>query len=385
MGKATIIFAAAATMTLTTMLVGVQRSSFEANRITANYEEEVLAREIATSALSAAVSRVRRDYDNERPAQDVTPYQQGTFESFASGAAAGPVDITATGKYGKATYTIETNLSRLSSLPSTVVIDSDTVDVSMTGDDFLISGKDTRPTDEPDQIPEGSGWGTPVGGVWTRTNGVMKSFMAPLTGDLIDNVRGQEDQANVINAKIPIDLDVLYQEALTVADQTFDGDQVFSDMVFGSPSYPAVVVVHGSATLADNVEGYGLLIAEGNFTARSNARWNGLILVNGEGDVYVSHEDESLLFGGIVIRHKHGEFDGSGDDGSGDDGSGDDGSGGDDSGDDLPSGALHFNMQDKARIFYSTETLGKLAARLPSLKSVSWIVSHDQWSGKGSN
>ena len=35
-------------------------------------------------------------------------------------------------------------------------------------------------------------------------------------------------------------------------------------------------------------------------------------------------------------------------------------------------------MRDNAAIYYSTEALGKLAARLPIVKNASWIVKFDQ-------
>jgi len=42
------------------------------------------------------------------------------------------------------------------------------------------------------------------------------------------------------------------------------------------------------------------------------------------------------------------------------------------------SGTLRFVMRDNAAIYYSTEALGKLAARLPIVKNASWIVKFDQ-------
>ncbi|MFQ5571665.1 MAG: hypothetical protein ACE5G0_18445, partial [Rhodothermales bacterium] len=49
-----------------------------------------------------------------------------------------------------------------------------------------------------------------------------------------------------------------------------------------------------------------------------------------------------------------------------------------------PAGRLRFTMQNNAKIFYSSEAIGKLAARLPAVKQASWIVQFDQ-SGKNLN
>ncbi len=42
------------------------------------------------------------------------------------------------------------------------------------------------------------------------------------------------------------------------------------------------------------------------------------------------------------------------------------------------SGTLRFVMRDNAAIYYSTEAIGKLAARMPIVKNASWIVKFDQ-------
>ncbi|WP_457651835.1 hypothetical protein [Rhodocaloribacter sp.] len=340
MGKLALILSAAATLMLTSMMIGVQRSSFETTHISANYEEEVLAREIASSALNAVASKVRREYDTERPQNDVSGYMGGSFDAYASGSSAGPVVVSATGVYGDASYTVQAKLTRLSSLPSAVVVDSDTTEVNFVGSDFLITGKDTRPTSETENIPEGSGWGTPAGGVWTRTNDVMAAFTEPLDNGLEERVRGLTEQENVINASIPIDLDQLYEEAVANADETYDGDQVFStNESFGSADYPTIVVVDGSVTLTGNVEGYGMLVVNGDFDMQANARWNGIVLVSGEGDLYVTHEGSSVVFGSVLVRHERGEGEAGGGDiagGDDDDGGGsgidDDDDGGDDGG-----------------------------------------------------
>ena len=327
---------------LTSMMIGVQRSSFETTQISANYEEEVLAREIANSAMNAVTSKVRREYDTERPQNDVSGYMGGSFDAYASGSSAGPVVVSATGTYGDASYTAQAKLTRLSSLPSAVVVDSDTAEVNFNGTDFLISGKDTRPTSETENIPEGSGWGTPVGGIWTRTNDVMESFTQPLANGLEERVRGLTNQDNVINATIPVDLDQLYEEAVANADETYDGDQVFStNEGFGTADYPTIVVVNGSATLTGNMSGYGMLVVNGDFDMQANARWNGIVLVSGEGDLYVTHEGSSVLFGSVLVRHVRGE--GAAESGSDDDGSDDDGISDDDDDND---GEVTFDIDD---------------------------------------
>ncbi|MFQ5569590.1 MAG: hypothetical protein ACE5G0_07935, partial [Rhodothermales bacterium] len=48
------------------------------------------------------------------------------------------------------------------------------------------------------------------------------------------------------------------------------------------------------------------------------------------------------------------------------------------SGSTVPAGRLRFTMQNNAKIFYSSEAIGKLAARLPAVKQASWIIQFDQ-------
>jgi|GEM_PF-1379856 len=307
MGKLAIIISLAATMTLTAMLIGIQRTSYETTHVSANYEQEVLAKEIATSAINAAASKVRRDYDVTRPQYDSTAFKGGMFNASASGTAAGPVQLTATGTYGDASYTVQASLSRLSSMPSAVLIDSDTTEVNFSGSNFLISGRDTRPVDEDQEAPEGSGWGTNVGGIWTRTNDVMDTFTAPLVGDEADNVRGLEDTQNVVNASIPINIEQLYSEATSSADEVFDESQVFSNQTFGTASAPAIIVVHGDVTLTGTTLGYGMLVVDGNLETSGNAQWDGLVLVSGEGDMFVTHSENSRIFGSVVVHHEKGE------------------------------------------------------------------------------
>ena len=473
MGYLTKGLAIAALIGAVFMLQGQQKTATETSQQQSESQRMLLARETAASGLRMAASNAWRDFDEWRTGYDRVTLDGGSFDVNLQGTAAGPIQVVATGSFGGAQHQVQATLARLAPARAALVIDADTVEAEFPGNDFVISGRDTRPGSAARvRRVEGKGHGGHVNGVWMRGLGARSAFQAAASGDLAQRIRGQAGESDVAQGSgedmegFPVHLGQLFLDALVHSDETHAGG-VFNNRSFGSAGDPQIIVINGPAAFLGTTRGYGLLVVQGSIAMHDDFEWEGVILVRQEeGDMEVSLTGNASIYGALVARHgstsgsdeedgahsSGGDEDcgddygmGDGDDDDGDDdsdgddddaGDGDDDSDGDDDddggstgdcveggdsdddddggdGDDDDSdgdddddggsagdcvesnesgesgedgeggavggsGSLQFTMRDNAAIYYSTEAIGKLAARLPLVKDASWIVKFDQ-------
>ncbi|MCH8962235.1 MAG: hypothetical protein IH820_13185, partial [Bacteroidetes bacterium] len=76
------------------------RSAHETSEVQSNFEEKIVAQEIAASAYNSGVSELRRDYGNWRQVVIDKPYQGGHYNLSFSGPAEGPVEAVVEGHFG---------------------------------------------------------------------------------------------------------------------------------------------------------------------------------------------------------------------------------------------------------------------------------------------
>ena len=80
MGKALIIVLASALFVSGHYLAGAGRSAYETSEVQSNFEEKIIAQQIATSAFNSGVSEVRRDFENWRQVVVDKTYQGGHYK-----------------------------------------------------------------------------------------------------------------------------------------------------------------------------------------------------------------------------------------------------------------------------------------------------------------
>ncbi len=462
MGKVALLFVAGVFAAAAFMMNSQKATSVKAKNKQSAYQEAILAHQTAESGLQMAMSKAKRDFDAWRTGYDDTGFDGGNFDVAVEGTAAGPIQLTATGTFDGAQHQIRAKLARLAPSPAALLIDADTVEATLSND-YIISGRDTRPGSGVQSVREGNGSGDYTNGVWTRGTEGHSAFLGAAyhadparvrgTGGETDIIQGSADDIDLF----PIPLGLLYGEAITRADYAFSDGTVFYNDTFGAPGDPKIVVVDGSAVSLGTTRGYGLLIVKGSFFMHDDFEWEGLVLAHRqEGDMDVTMTGNASIYGALIGRHGYitgsdeGEEEEEGGEGgcnceeesgtpppSGpptgshpdpdknnkvlichvppgnpenahtisisvnalhthlthhDDYDGpcleDTGGGGSEEGGTCTesentetggsAGRLRFNMRNDTGIFYSTEAIGKLAARLPVVKQASWIIKFDQ-------
>lgn len=305
MGKASMLSVIAVLIGTSVITFGFQRTSVETGAVQGDYQEELIARRMAESGLNMALSKTQRDFDSWRSGYTTTSYKSGTFSVSTSGPATGPIVLSADGTYGDANYRIESNLSRLAPSPAAVLLNADTANVSLSGSDWLITGRDT-----PTSGTEGWGRGSFVNGVWAKTNGIQTAFQDASTGSEKDNIRGELPEHDIISDDLSTDLEAFYTEAYNLATTVYNSDQTFSgSTTIGSPSAPEIVLVKGDATFTGSVKGYGMLLVEGDLQASDNAEWHGLVFAKGAGEMDVSFSGNAKVYGATYVTHVSGDAD----------------------------------------------------------------------------
>ena len=343
MGNLAKLLAIATLIAAMFMLSSQQKTALETGQNQSEDQQALLARQTAGSGLRMALSKAKQDFDGWRVGYDQAALDGGNFDVAVQGPAAGPIRVVAMGSFGKAQHQVQATLARLAPTPAAVLIDADTVEATLSND-FLISGRDTRPGSAARvRRVEGKGHGRYANGVWTRSSEGHSAFVGAAYGDKAVRVRGTFEQSDIVQG-VPEDIDafsvplgLLYGEAVSRADETFPDGTVFDNVTFGAPGYPQLIVVEGSAVATGTTRGYGLLIVKGSFYMHDDFEWEGIVLAHRqEGDMDVTLTGHARIYGALIGRH--GFITGSGDGGDSGDEGGDGGDGchddGDDDGDD---------------------------------------------------
>ena len=289
MGKGVLIFVMASSLSLSAMYMSGDENALESAKTEADYQEELLARETATSAYNIVVGKVKRNFDSYRAAYSDLSYGKATYDIGAAEAEDGSITIIAVGKYGNHEYEIIGSVSR----SAVAVLDALTITAEISSvtlaNSYQISGMD------------GASSGTNVHGLLTTESTTYNAFM----GDAdVDQVLGMGGESDVVNGDPYIELANLRSAILDFTGShriSVTGDQVLgTDDAVGSSIYPKVLVVRGNVRLTDEFAGYGALWVEGDFSMEDDATWNGIVYVAGSESSF-KMEDDSRIDGGVVI------------------------------------------------------------------------------------
>ncbi|MEM8598890.1 MAG: hypothetical protein AAGF99_03120 [Bacteroidota bacterium] len=294
---------AAATIFVSTIVTNSNLTGAEITEDSRLTEQEALAQRAANSGLELALSQVHRDFDGWRSVLNSAGGAGAAFEATAAGPTAGPIVVAATGTVDTTSFDVYRMMARLASLPAALTIDAAVTDVTLTGTDWLISGRDTPLFSEPTHT-EGYGLaGTRVPAVWAGSADTETAFQDALTNSTRDQVRGVNDNADIVQS-LSGDLSVLVAEAKSSVTNDYAQPQTFSNASFGSLGSPVIVRVQGDASFAGTSTGYGMLIVEGDLQVRDTFEWHGLLVVEGEDEMKVDLGGEATIYGAVYVDHE---------------------------------------------------------------------------------
>jgi hypothetical protein len=278
MGKAALLYVGAAIMMMTGLYGAITRTGVETGTIQADYETQVLAREVAQSAFNMLMSGVREDYAGHRPERRYVDYRDGRFSYRAVGASSGPVLLEAVGDVLESRHRVTGKMELIRRAPiAALTFDGPLGNVTSRGTSWTITGLD-------DDIPSQA-----LSGMQTRSHGVRsileqadQAAQAEMPAAQVTGVAGVGDF--VQNPGLVTFHDIVEMvDAMPASDKTVIPGPVSwnGNETFGSPSDPAVVVVEGDLTIAGNMTGYGILIVKGALDIRQNGNpvWEGLFIV----------------------------------------------------------------------------------------------------------
>ena len=304
MGKAALILVLGSVIAMAFAVQLVSRTEIGSEDEQAFYEEKVLARERAYSALNIAVANLQSDYDGYRSSGVHT--DDGVYSIELASIDADLIAVKAIGYAGRSEYQIVGEMVRTgTALFSALTIDGPLADASGIGGDYQITGKDTMPTDADGEHTGLNAYTHGIHTTWPDADPVAQSGFRP---ELVTGINGEADY---VTGPTELDLELISQNILNhpacVARvppcHVYDTDQRWTGTdSFGSPEEPAIVIVHGDAVMRGSVQGHGILYVTGDFkTEVGQPHWQGLVYANGVG---AHHElrGEPRIDGAIVFR-----------------------------------------------------------------------------------
>ena len=311
MGKSALLLVLVSTLGWTMTRSGQNLTFLDREDEQAYYEEQVLARENALSGFDVVVSNTSFDFTGYRTEHTSSDYRDGNFDITALSSSGDTVNVMATGRVGRAGYSIVADLIWRSKLAA-LNIDGPVNFSNGIGNSYLINGVNTRVND-----PSGLSTGVlPHGfGIYSSLDKGHKEMKAGLDEDLV--VGGNNgapgsfaNGASYGDAQPDFDnlSDKILNEVCNPADPHprcifLSGNQTFAgNDTFGSRSNPVIVIVDGNTSLRGNIKGYGVLYVKGNFkTETGKPRWEGLVYASTQGG---SHElrGNPSIYGAVVLR-----------------------------------------------------------------------------------
>jgi len=261
----------------------------------ADYKEEVLARETATSAYNIVVGKVKRNFDSYRSSMSDLDYGKAKYDISATDAEDGSVTVVAVGKYGGHEYEIVGSVSKTGSTTlDAVTIVSKINSVFFKGDYMIDGGTEAHA----------------VRTIWSETANVFNEAISA------EQVKGMAGTADVIHDELAMSIPLLRAKI-----QSYSGPNLISlsfgkkdnmekwwkdeikdgnSSPAGTSGSPVVIIVKDNVVLEADFMGYGILFVEGDLTLKKDATWNGLVYMAGE-DSEFEMSNNSRINGALVI------------------------------------------------------------------------------------
>lgn len=269
----------ASSITLSNMNASEKETELEKHVVLTDYQEKVLSRELAHSALNVVVSKTSLDFQNYREQVSDRAYGDGMFAYTAEGIPAGPVTVVSYGQVGDVIHQITAVLEK----SGTASLDAITLDgpfesVTGSGSSFSISGIDGPLAGE----DESSFLGANGHAIRTTIPEARDMFLSSIDGSQLEGIDGDGD---VVTGESNVDLDALQDSILAHPSlTTYQGEQRFKgNDSFGSRENPVMMAVNGDVRITGSVEGFGILLINGSLRANGNLNWEGIIMVVSDG------------------------------------------------------------------------------------------------------
>ncbi len=214
--------------------------------------------------------------------------------------------VTAVGTFRDATRTIRALVEVNTLLSPPAAIDAlngfDTIDPSefdFDGNSFQVTGNDTA-------SPQTAGaCGTPGGskkGIAVESAPALAELNSEIAPNQEDNITGTGGDKSVGIETLPTLAQIQALEAALIpqATVTWSGStNITSDV--GSPTNPVIAYADDHLDLEGNGNGYGILIVERRLRVRGTFKWEGLILLIGQGEFEI--EGNAEVYGAIMAAN----------------------------------------------------------------------------------
>jgi hypothetical protein len=178
--------------------------------------------------------------------------------------------------------------SMIPQLPAALTIASDQASGTFSADNFLISGGDE------------------AHGILTTTETARQGIAGGLQSYQQDNITGTGSAPDIAAGTLDFDPAVLIDSVLAYVDQTIP---VNASGTFGSPDKPVVLHAQQGIQSSGTIEGYGILLVDGQLFVSGTINWNGLIIQRGRPGVGpATSVSTSLTVNGGMIIYNEGPF-----------------------------------------------------------------------------
>ena len=279
MGRGLLLIVLASSITMSQMNASEKETEIETQIVLTDYQEKVLSRELAHSALNLVVANVSRDFRSYRAQVADRAYGDGMYAFTSEGEAAGPVTVVSYGQVGDVIHQISAVLEK----DGTPVLDAITLDgpfesVTGSGTSFSISGIDGPLAGE----DESNFFGADGHAIRTTLPEARDMFLSNIAAEQLQGIEGDGD---VVAGPSYTDLDALQDSILTHPSlSTLQGDQRFKgNDSFGSRESPVLMSINGDVTISGSVEGYGILLINGSLITPGTLVWEGIVMVVSDG------------------------------------------------------------------------------------------------------
>ncbi|MDZ4699758.1 MAG: hypothetical protein SH809_08650 [Rhodothermales bacterium] len=340
-----------------------QQSTHTTSSVVSAYENELLARQIATSAINLGVAEAKRDFSNAEMISYVDhAFLGGHFDLTATPLAGGEILLRATGISGDKGYEITATLRSIvapGTVEAAILIDAPYAEISFNGDSFVDSGIDTTP---PSMGGPYAGSSVAVHGVRTTLSSVKDLVEGAISHKQEDQIVGIGGELDVTYGPFALNLDSLRTEVLSRADAVFPGGIFNGNRTYGSPTEPQYIVVSGDATFNGTVAGYGVLLIEGDMQVLSGTfGWEGIVMARAgdSADLHITYKGTATIYGALILQVPSFAGDNEADQ--------DTGEGGDPLEGDPSPPRLHFVQDGRSGVYYSYAALDRLSVQLSSI------------------
>ncbi len=311
MGKLSLLIVAAAVLAGTTLTFATRSTAGETSRVQSEAQADALAREIAESGRSLALTRMLAADGFVDPAIGSRPYDGGRFDvSVVPSVDRQTAVVTATGRYGGAVHTLRGTYRFVPlAYPGPVWLDVPFATSRITaGTPAVSGGPQNLPVrfDPRRHASLGLASVLPLAGVTADFGPDMAA-----AGSAFPAPDASLWPARLLSGLHVSDAEDLYQVALgamTAADRTLAGPLTLTSSL-SAPGATTITRVAGSLTVAAGgaLAGEGVLLVEGGLVVQAGGRldWTGIVLVRSlEESLPVHLNGEVSVAGGLVVAQE---------------------------------------------------------------------------------